>query len=128
MTTNELRRTIIVRLIILISVLLISSCGVGDSMREVSKNDPVKYARVVAADNGCLGCHSVNVTVVGPAWKMVAKRYQNQPQARAQLIAKIKKGGKGNWNDITNHQTMPGYKDSIPEEDIEALVDYILSL
>ena len=108
--------------------MLISACDVGDSMREASKNNPVTNARVIAADNECLSCHAVGVTVVGPAWKLVAKKYKDQPGAKEFLIEKIKSGGKGNWNTVTGNQSMPGYQDRLTEQEIVVLVDYILSL
>ena len=106
----------------------LSACDVGDSMREASKSNPKTQARVIAADNECLSCHAVGVTVVGPAWKLVAKKYKNNPNAKSFLINKIKHGGKGNWNDMTGGQTMPGFKDRMSEEDITLVVDYILAL
>jgi len=115
-------------LLICIVIISINACDVGDSMREASKNNPITNARVLAADNECLSCHAVGVTVVGPAWKLVAKKYKDKPGAKAFLIEKIKIGGKGNWNKETGNQSMPGYKDRLTEQEIEVLVDYILAL
>jgi len=109
-------------------ILLLSACGASDSMRDASKNNPVTYARMLAADNGCMGCHSVGVTVVGPAWRLVAKRYKDQPAAKEFLIEKIKHGGKGNWDDLTAGKSMPGHKDRMTDEEISVVVDYILKL
>lgn len=104
------------------------SCDVGDSMREASKQNPKSHARMLAADNGCLSCHAVGITVVGPAWKMVAKHYKNQAGAKEFLIMKIKKGGKGNWDKVTGGKSMPAHEGRLSDEDIARLVDYILSL
>lgn len=111
-----------------ILLLFLTSCDVGDSMREASKNNPTSHARVIAADNGCMGCHAVSVTVVGPAWKLVAKKYKNEPNAREFLIQKIKKGGKGNWIEMTGGKVMPAHEDRMSDEDISKVVDYILKL
>jgi len=105
-----------------------SACDVGNSMREASKNNPTSHARVIAADSGCMGCHAVSVTVVGPAWKLVAKKYKNEPGAKEFLIQKIKKGGKGNWNEMNGGKIMPAHEDRMSDEDISKLVDYILAL
>lgn len=113
---------------VLLVTLIITACDMGSSMREASKNNPLANARVLAADNECLSCHSVGVTVVGPAWKLVAKKYKDQPGAKAFLIDKIKSGGKGNWNEMTGNQTMPGFKDRLSDEEVGVLVDYILAL
>lgn len=114
--------------IIIPLILILSACDVGDSMRQASKNNPVANARMLAADNECLSCHAVGVTVVGPAWKLVAKRYKNQPEAKQFLIDKIKTGGKGSWTDMTGGKKMPAFKDRLSDNEIEVLVDYILSL
>jgi len=113
---------------IIIIISLASACDVGDSMREASKKNPTSHARVIAADSGCMGCHAVSVTVVGPAWKLVAKKYKNEPGAKAFLIEKIKKGGKGNWDQMTGGKIMPAHEDRMSDEDISKLVDYILAL
>jgi len=114
--------------IVLFILFLLTACDVGDSMREASKNNPTSHARVIAADSGCMGCHAVSVTVVGPAWKLVAKKYKDDPGAKAFLIHKIKKGGKGNWNEMTGGKIMPAHEDRMSDEDISKLVDYILAL
>lgn len=82
----------------------------------------------LAKKNGCFACHSVEKKVVGPAWKDVAARYKGDGSARAALIAKVKSGGKGNWTDVTGGIPMPPYSPRVPDEEIEALVDFILSL
>jgi len=108
--------------------LSITACGVGESMRDSSKNNPKAHARVLAADNGCLGCHAVSVTVVGPAWKMVAKRYKAKPDAKQYLTNVIKHGGKGNWTNVKAGEVMPAHKDRMTDKEIAVVVDYILTL
>lgn len=108
--------------------LFITACDVGDSMREAAKNNPTANARVIAADNGCMGCHAVSVTVVGPGWKLVSRKYKNTPNAHEYLIQKIKRGGDGVWNEMTGGKSMPAYEGRMSDEHIEKLVDYILAL
>jgi cytochrome c len=81
----------------------------------------------IAKRSGCLACHSVDKKVVGPAWKDVSKRYKNQ-DIRAQLIKKVKTGGKGNWTEVTRGVPMPPYSPRVSDENIEKLVDFILAL
>ncbi|WP_455208626.1 c-type cytochrome [Kaarinaea lacus] len=85
-------------------------------------------ALALARKSGCLACHAVDKKVVGPAWKDVAKRYANNAGARAQLIEKVSKGGKGNWTDVVGTAAMPPYYPRVSKENIEALVDFVLSL
>ena len=82
----------------------------------------------LARKSGCLACHSVDNKVVGPAWKDVSARYKGKDGARDQLIAKVKKGGKGNWTEVTKGVPMPPYSPRVADEDIAKLVDFILNL
>lgn len=82
----------------------------------------------LAKKSGCLACHSVEKKVVGPAWKDVADKYKGDDGARAALIEKVKKGGKGNWTSVTGGVPMPPYSPRVADADIEKLVDFIISL
>ena len=78
----------------------------------------------LAKKSGCLACHAVDKKVVGPAWKDVAAKNDG----RDALIDKVKKGGKGNWTDVTGGVPMPPYSPRVADADIEKLVDFILGL
>lgn len=82
----------------------------------------------LARKSGCLACHSIEKKVVGPAWKDVAARYKSDSSAKAALVEKVKKGGKGNWTDVTGGTPMPPYSPRVSDADIEKLVDFVLSL
>jgi cytochrome c len=82
----------------------------------------------LAKKSGCLACHSVEKKIVGPAWKDVAKRYKGDAGAKANLIAKVKKGGKGNWTDVVGKAVMPPYSPRVSDANIEKLVDFVLAL
>jgi len=116
------------QLSLLAACLLFSACDINNDMRALSANKENSDARIIAADNGCMGCHSVANKIVGPAWKRVSQRYQNIPDARDLLIAKIKSGGKGNWDNETGGKIMPGFEGKMSETEIAILVDYILKL
>ncbi len=82
----------------------------------------------LAKKAGCMACHAVDKKVVGPAWKDVAAKYKGDAAAKATLIEKVKKGGKGNWTDVTGGVPMPPYSPRVADADIEKLVDYIFTL
>lgn len=82
----------------------------------------------LAKKSGCLACHAVDKKVVGPAWKDVAAKYKGNAGAKAELVAKVKKGGKGNWTAVTKGVPMPPYSPRVKDADIEKLVDFVLSL
>ena len=49
----------------------------------------------LAQESGCLACHSVKTKVLGPSYQDVAKKYKQDKTAKAMLVKKIKKWGKG---------------------------------
>ena len=82
----------------------------------------------LAKKSGCTACHAIDKKVVGPAWADVSKRYKGNAAAKADLIAKVKKGGKGNWTEVTKGVPMPPYSPRVADADIEQLVDFVLGL
>ncbi|MFC1749204.1 c-type cytochrome [Pseudomonadota bacterium] len=82
----------------------------------------------LAKKSGCLACHSIDKKIVGPAWNDVSERYKGDGAARATLISKVKSGGKGNWTAVTGGIPMPPYSPRVSDENIEKLVDFILTL
>ena len=82
----------------------------------------------LAKKSGCLACHSVEKKIVGPAWADVAAKYKGDAGAKERLIAKVKKGGKGNWTAVTGGAPMPPYSPRVSDADIATLVDFVLGL
>lgn len=82
----------------------------------------------LARKSGCLACHSVEKKIIGPAWRDVAKRYKTDPDAKNRLIKKVAKGGSGNWKEVVGAAAMPPYSPRVSDENIERLVDFVLSL
>jgi len=116
----------------LLASLSFTACDMNQNMHQnmhaLSSNKEGSGARVIAASNGCMGCHAVSNKIIGPAWKKVSERYKDIPDAKIKLIAKIKSGGKGNWLRETKGKTMPGYEGKMSDEEITTIVDYILAL
>ena len=96
----------------------------------VENSGPLTEAQglALAQANGCLACHRIDSKLVGPAWRDVSKKYKGDPNARARLIRKVKKGGQGSWTDVTGGIAMPPYSPRVSDEDIEKLVTFVLSL
>ena len=90
--------------------------------------DPNQASLELARKSGCLACHAIDKKVVGPAWADVAKRYASDPNAKAKLKEKVAKGGRGNWTDVVGNMAMPPYSPRVPDQDIEALVEFVLAL
>lgn len=82
-----------------------------------------KSAEALAKASGCFACHTVDKKLVGPGYKEIADKYRKDKQAEANLIKKVKEGGKGKWGDIP---MMPNTH--VKDEDIKTLVQWILSI
>jgi cytochrome c len=77
----------------------------------------------LAWDSGCFNCHDVHEHIRGPAWAEVARRYRGDEGAFERLVEKVIVGGSGNWGDDA---MSPNRR--VPEEDIRALVGWLLTL
>ncbi|MBK9021135.1 MAG: cytochrome c-550 PedF [Sulfuritalea sp.] len=91
-----------------------------DTRHEVAAA-PVNEMEALAKKSNCLSCHAVDTRGVGPAYREVAKKYAKDKNAEAKLLAKVKKGGAGNWGKVP----MPPM-DSVPEYDLRTLVKWIV--
>ena len=78
-------------------------------------------AAALATKYNCQTCHSVDKKIVGPSFKEVAAKYADDSGAVAKLEQKIKAGGSGVWGEI------PMPPNNVPEEDLKALVEWILA-
>ena len=80
--------------------------------------------------NGCIECHTVTAASLGPSWVAVAERYKEAPRAetRALLINSVMNGSKGKWITWRGDDGMPPLGRRVVKEDVEELVDFILSL
>lgn len=85
-------------------------------------------ALVKEAKGDCLACHSIEKKVVGPAWKDVSAKYKGDKAAQEALVAKVIKGGKGNWDKVTGGQVMTPHPAKPSKEEIEKIVASILKL
>ncbi|TLV03964.1 PA14 domain-containing protein [Dyadobacter luticola] len=75
------------------------------------------------AKSDCNTCHNQDVKTVGPAYKAIAERYENNEENKNKLVAKVITGGAGNWGQIA----MSPHPD-LKKEDAETMVSYILNL
>lgn len=77
----------------------------------------------LAAANNCLACHKVDAQLVGPSYQDIAAKYKDQEGAAAMLADSVKNGVSGKWGAIP----MPPNA-AVSDEDIKALVDWILAM
>jgi cytochrome c len=79
--------------------------------------------KALLAKSDCLTCHKVDMKVVGPAYKDVAKKYPSTEANYQLLTKKVIAGGSGNWGPVA----MAPHA-NLPEGEVKKMVVYILSL
>jgi cytochrome c len=53
----------------------------------------------LAERRGCLQCHDVSETRIGPSFHAIADRYRSDPEAEGRLIDWLETGGRGHWGE-----------------------------
>lgn len=78
---------------------------------------------LLAEENGCMACHQVETSLVGPSYRDVAVRYLNSDDAVRYLTEKTLQGGVGVWGEVP---MVP--HTHIAEKDARTIASFILSL
>ena len=102
---------------------LISSIVVATTLTFGLQAHADDAGKALAQKSGCLACHSVDVKVVGPAFKDVAAKYKGKG-AESKLVAKVKAGGSGVWGPVP----MPANSPQVKDDDIKTIVSWVLTL
>jgi cytochrome c551/c552 len=108
-----------------LAVFVLSS--VDQALVAQPKVDETRGVAALASRSGCRRCHNVDSKRIGPPFRDIAAKYKTQDGARAALIEKVKKGGEGNWTDVTGGIKMPPHSGLLSDGEISQLVDWILS-
>ena len=116
------------KILVLLLLSLSVACGKNEDRNTIVQRHESADILTIAHMNGCLNCHNLGASIVGPAWILVAERYRDAPDAKQYLIQKIKNGGNGNWNNITGGAEMPAHGNRVSAEHLDRLVTYILSI
>ena len=82
--------------------------------------------QVLAQQIGCMGCHKIDSKLIGPAFKDVAAKYRDTPNAAAMLTAKVKAGSKAGEPLIWGTMMMPA--SPAPEADVHKVIEWVLTL
>lgn len=83
----------------------------------------VEAGKLAFAKSVCKGCHAVDYEGYGPAFQDIGQKYAGVATAKEDLTKKIINGTKGVWGD----NAMPPQKGAMSDENISAIVDFILS-
>jgi len=110
------------------TVVIFAGCG-KQGPRSPSEEADARLFKL-AQMNGCIECHTVSATSVGPSWLAIADRYKDAPhdEAKALLMSSVMNGSKGKWLTWKGGGGMPPLGRRVAKRDIDELVDYILSL
>ncbi|SFF45831.1 cytochrome c [Fontimonas thermophila] len=79
-------------------------------------------AAKLAEQYACTACHGADRSVVGPAFRDIAKKYAGNKNAAAELVAKVRVGGSGVWGQVP----MPPNA-HVPEADVQKIVAWVLA-
>ncbi len=91
-----------------------------EKAREKMKPDPaIDERQQLAESKGCLACHSVEIRLIGPAYKQVASRYRSPEE----IIASIKNGSQGRWPEL-NGVAMP--PNQVTDNEARILAEWIM--
>ena len=109
---------------------VLSACGKQPAGSQALSAAEDAHLFKMAQMNGCIECHTVTAASIGPSWMAVAERYKAAPRAetRAMLIDSVMNGSKGKWINWRGNDGMPPLGKRVVKEDVEELVDFILSL
>jgi cytochrome c551/c552 len=77
----------------------------------------------LAEQKGCLECHTLGRSYIGPSFAAIAKRYRGNHEYRDKLPYIIRGGSVGHWGDRFVMWPRPRLSDS----EVRQLVDWILS-
>lgn len=82
-----------------------------------------KASQELATQKTCLGCHNPDTLQIGPAYRDVAAKYRNDPEAIQKMIQQMETGGTGKWG--TN--VMMALKALVPPPEMQTLAHWIHS-
>jgi cytochrome c551/c552 len=122
-------KSVVAIVLITVSAALVACGRQGSAPNAPSAEEDARLFKL-AQMNGCIECHTVSATSVGPSWMAVADRYKDTPhaEAKALLINSVMNGSKGKWLTWKGGDGMPPLGRRVAQQDVEQLVDFILTL
>jgi cytochrome c len=99
------------------AALIVASAASAQALDDKKANDLMVKA-------GCNACHAVDKKLVGPSYRDVAKKEKKKPNAAAEVFAKVRKGGAGEYGQVP---MPPNGPDKISDADLKALIAWILT-
>lgn len=98
---------------------VVAAAAAGWSGAVLAASGPAGFE--IAKQNACLGCHTVDRKLVGPAFRDIATKYKGDGAAQGRLEKKVRDGGAGVWGVIP----MPSHP-RMSDVDIHTVVAWVL--
>jgi cytochrome c len=77
----------------------------------------------LADTKGCLECHALGYSYIGPSFSAIAQRYRRNPEYRERLAYVIRGGSAGHWGE--RFVMWPQVR--LSDAEVRQLVDWVLS-
>lgn len=105
----------------LMVIFIISSCS--QPKKKLPKKKSSKTALEVMRSNDCFSCHSIEDYTGVPSYRMIAERYDPDPQTITDLSTKVLEGGGGKWGSaqMVKHPLLKS-------KDVRNIIKWVLSL
>ena len=113
---------------LLFVALLLSACS-DDKPQTPEQAEKMKLFNL-ARMHGCMECHRINATVVGPSWEAISERYKDAPfeAARDMLVDSVMNGSQGKWLTWKGGNGMDPLARRVDKQVVIELSEYILKL
>lgn len=85
--------------------------------------EEIEKGKSLMAKSDCMACHKVDVKLIGPAFKDIAKKYPAKEENYVKLANKVIEGGSGVWGPIPMAP-----HESISPAEAKLMTKYILSI
>lgn len=101
--------------------------AIAEEKTNLAASETVGFGEKLYKDKGCLVCHQLNTKLVGPSVKDIAAAYSGN---KAGLTAYLKGEGKSivDPSQASVMQPQIAITKALPAEELDAIVDYILSV
>lgn len=95
----------------------------AEAKPETPKSNPDYDAGLaIEVKQNCNTCHKIDEKLIGPSYKDIANKYENNEEMVSKLAKKVIEGGQGVWGEVP----MAAHPD-LSEADAKAIVKYILT-
>nr|AWJ66278.1 cytochrome c551/c552 [uncultured bacterium] len=75
---------------------------------------------------GCVNCHDMTNTLVGPSFEALALHYQQQDDAETRFLQRFREGSQGQWG--TNQMMPPQSTQAVSDTEASAMYAWIVAL